>query len=380
MTRTKHWKSLAALAALAVLLGCGKGDEAAQSKAPLVVLAPVDPRDLDERIEASGQLLAVDQAEVAAEVQGQVTEVLRDEGEGVEEGDPLLRIDPERRELERADARARLAEARAAERESARDAERIRKLHAQGAVSDARLDQAETASKAAEARRRAMEAQVGVAERAVRDATVRAPFSGLVARRFVSRGEFVRPGERLFELVALDPIEVEFHLPEVDSGRVEPGASVDVRVAPYPDEVFDASVTMISPTIDPSTRTLRVKAVLENPAGRLRPGLFARADLGVARREGVAMVPEEAILQRADGPVVFRLDADDRVQRRVIETGVHREGEVEVVSGLASDDWVVVRGHTQLLDGSRVTPRLADGRPFSRPLARIEAPDEESAP
>ena len=88
---------------------------------------------------------------------------------------------------------------------------------------------------------------------------------------------------------------------EVDSSRVQPGQTVDVRVAPFPDEVFQATVTLVSPTIDPATRTLRVKATLANAEGRLRPGLFARADLGVSTRDDVLMIPEEAVLQRADG-------------------------------------------------------------------------------
>ena len=174
--------------------------------------------------------------------------------------------------------------------------------------------------------------------RALADAIVKAPFSGLVADRLVSRGEYVTPGQKLFELVSLDPIEVEFHLSEVDSSRVKVGNEVGVRVAPFPDETFSASVTIVSPTIDSRTRTLRVKAQLENKEGRLRPGLFARVDLGIAKREGVAMIAEEAVLQRADGAVVFRAVADNRVERRVIEVGAHHDGMVEVVSGLAPGD------------------------------------------
>ena len=134
-------------------------------------------------------------------------------------------------------------------------------------------------------------------------------------------------------------------------------------MAPYPDEVFRARVSVISPTIDPRTRTLRVKAELENPDGRLRPGLFARADLGVSQRSGVRLIPEEAILQRSDGAVVFRLIEDNRVERRVIETGKHRDGQVEVLDGLPSQSTVVVRGHTGLVDGALVAVRERDGTP-----------------
>ncbi|MEE8508752.1 MAG: efflux transporter periplasmic adaptor subunit, partial [Myxococcota bacterium] len=103
---------------------------------------------------------------------------------------------------------------------------------------------------------------------------------------------------------------------------------------------------------------------------------FARADLGVAQLEDVPMIPEEAVLQRADGAVVFRLIDQSRVERRVIQTGVHRDGEVEVVEGLAPGDWVVIRGHYSLVDGVVVQPQGRDGSLLSLPLARAERNDE----
>jgi membrane fusion protein (multidrug efflux system) len=223
-------------------------------------------------------------------------------------------------------------------------------------------------------------AQLGMAERALRDSNVTAPFAGLVARRYVSEGEFVQPGQKLFELVALDPIEVEFHLTERDSSRVADGAPVAVRVAPFPDEVFQARVSLVSPTIDPATRTLRVKAVLPNPDGRLRPGLFARADLGIAVREGIAMIPEEAVLQRADGPVAFRLAEGGRVERRVLELGAIHEGRIEVAKGLAVGDRVVVRGQSELVDGGAVSVRDPAGGAAAGPSTAIGEAETRKVP
>ena len=159
----------------------------------------------------------------------------------------------------------------------------------------------------------------------------------------------------------LDPIEIEFRLAEVDSARVAIGSEIDVRVAPFPDEVFRASVSFVSPRIDAATRTLRVKGVLANPDGRLRPGLFAKVDLGVSDRSDVAMIPEDAMLQRADGSVAFRLLDGNRVERRVLTTGVFQDGYAEVVEGLEIGDLVVVRGHAALVDGAVVGLRRPDG-------------------
>ena len=164
----------------------------------------------------------------------------------------------------------------------------------------------------------------------------------------------------LFELVSLDPIEVEFHLAEVDAARVRVGLPIDVRLAPYPDEVFRATVSVVSPTIDSRTRTLRVKGLLLNPERRLYPGLFARVDLGIDRRTGVAMVPEEAVLQRADGAVVFRVVEANRVERVVVEIGIIRDGWVEIVRALRPGEVVIQRGHADLIDGSVVAAREAD--------------------
>jgi len=367
----------AALAAalLAAALGCGSGDAVEGPVGRPVTVHPVVALDVEDRIEATGQLVARDHASIAAEVTGRVTEILVEEGVAVRAGEPVLAIDPERRNLERDSARARVDEARAAQREQEREFERVGELKQRGVASQSQYEQAETAVKLARARAAAAEAELGVLERALRDASVSAPFDGLVVRRFVSRGEYVTPGSKLFELVALDPIEVEFHVPEVDSGRVVAGQTVDVRVAPFPDESFQGTVVVVSPAIDPRSRTLRIKARLDNDDGKLRPGLFARIDLGVAVRERVPMVLEEAVLRRAEGTIAFRALADGRVERVGLETGVDQGGYVEVVKGLAPGDLVVTRGGDRLVDGEAVTLRNADGT-----LVKSPQPDVAGAP
>jgi len=370
--------AIAVVCGALMLAACRGEPEPEEASGQPVTLNPVLAMDLVDRIEATGELLAKERAEIAAEVGGRITEVLIDEGAWVETGAEVLAIDPERRSLERDSARARMDEARESLREREREYRRMRDLRASKVASQTRLDQAETDLKLAKSRLLAAEAQLGVVERALRDATVTAPFSGLIARRTVSRGEFVAPGQELFELVSLDPIEVEFHVTEVDSGRVALGQMVGVRVAPFPDETFGASVTFVSPTIDTRTRTLRVKAQLDNPEGRLRPGLFARVDLGISAREGVPMILEEAILRRADGAVVFRANGENRVERLVIETGVYHDGYVEVVRGLVSGDMIVTRGQARLVEGQRVVPRNPDGTLVGRPMPDVaEAPESQ---
>jgi membrane fusion protein (multidrug efflux system) len=343
------------------LAACGEKEKGEEVTGTPVTLQRVEAVDVSDQIEATGELLAKERAQIAAEVGGRVTEILIDEGSGAELGAAVLSIDPERRTLERDSARARVTELHASVAEQEREYARIKELHTRHVASQTQLDQAETQLKLARSRRIAAEAELGMQERALADAIVRAPFAGLIADRLVSRGEYVVPGQKLFELVSLDPIEVEFRLTEIDSSRVRVGNEVDVRVAPFPDETFKALVTIVSPTMDTKTRTLRVKAQLANSDGRLRPGLFARVDLGISKRAGVPMIAEEAVLQRSDGAVVFRALPDNRVERRVIEVGAHHDGRVEVVRGLAAGDLIVQRGHAGLTDGQVVAPRNPDG-------------------
>ncbi len=349
--------SRALVLALAVLgFACGRGAEPpATAVAPSVTTAPVELLRLVDRIQATGDLIARDEATVASEVAGVVTEILVDEGRPVAKGEAIVAIDPERRKLELEARRARMAEAEAAESEQRRATARVRELFAKNVASQAQLDTAELGLRLAGSRLAAARAELGLGERALRDARVGAPFDGLVARRLISQGEFVQPGQPLFELVALDPIEVVFHLPEVDSARVRLGSEVEVRLSPYPGETFRARLSMITPRIDPQTRTLRVKGTIPNADGRLRPGMFARVDLGVADRPDVAMIPEDAILLRTEGPVVFRLVGGSRVERRLVRTGAVRDGRIEVIDGLAAGDAVVVRGQSGLVDGAAVT-------------------------
>jgi len=361
-----------ALAALA----CSRGAGEKAVQAPPVALAEAAAIDLDDRIEATGELISPNHAMIAAEVGGRVTSLYIDEGKPAAAGARVLEVDPERRELELRSARAANDEAQAALVDQKRAAERVASLFKSNVASKAQLDTADTQLSLARSRADGAAAKLAEAERARRDAEVKAPFDGLIAQRFVSVGEFVQPGTKLFELVALDPIEVEFRVAEIDSSRVRVGQVVDVRVAPFPDHVWQATVTLVSPTIDTASRTLRVKGKMANPDGRLRPGLFARADLGVAHRDGVLMIPEEAILERSDGKVVFRMAAESHVERRIVHTGVYRGGKVEILDGLAAGDRVVTRGHTALVDGAVVAVRNADGT-ISQPDVAAGAPPRE---
>lgn len=355
--RTTKWIAVLALAVPVFGVGCGEEKVAVEELLPSVSTVEIAAITLDEELRASGDLEAPFHTEIAAEVAGRVTEVSVEEGSAVDEGAVVLELDPQRRELDLQAAQARLAQARANLRKEKSQAKRIRKLRSESVSSIQQLEEAETDLLLATSALRAEEAAVGVAARALADASVTAPFAGLVARRSVEFGQFVQPGTVLFEIVSLDRLEVVFAVTELDTERVRLGQRVQLGLGAFPDRRFQGSVTFVAPTIDPATRTLRVKAEVDNSEGLLRPGLFARVSLGVSRRENVLMVPEESLIQRAGGVSVFRVIEGDRVERVPVVTGAHANDQVEVSGDLAPGDRIVRRGHGGLAEGMVVVVR-----------------------
>ena len=345
------------LALLPMASGCGEEVVKTEEILPSVSAVEIAAVDFDQEIRASGDLRARLQTMIAAEIAGRVTELSVDEGGAVNAGAVVIKIDPERRRLDLAAAQARLAQARANLRQETSKVERVRKLRSENIASVERLEEAETALLLAESSVRAEEAAVGVASRALKDASVSAPFAGLVARRSVELGEYVELGKELFELVSMSPLDVTFNLPELDSQRIAVGQRIEVGVAAPADKKFEAVITFIAPVVDPATRTLRVKAEIDNTEGLLRPGLFARVNLGTDTRKSVLMVPEEALVQREGGAWLYVIGEGDRVRRVEVETGHQSKGLIEVRGALSAGDRVVRRGHGGLADGMVVVVR-----------------------
>ena len=367
-------RSFSPLASFPVLLGaialsgCGEETAAEIEMRPAVTAATVRSVDLVEEIRASGELKALYHTHIAAEVEGRITEIRIEEGTPVEAGAVVIEIDPERRKLDHNAAKARLSQARAQLKKQRSQTDRVRKLAIQGISSDQQLEEAETELLLASANSEAERANFGVAERALADASVNAPFAGFVARRSVQLGEFVQKGAPLFELVSLDPLEVEFSVPELDTHRVRKGLGVEVVVAAWPDRSFEGVVKFVSPTIDPETRTLRIRAQIDNADELLRPGLFARVNLGVSRRMGVTMVPEEALTQRARDATLFKILPDQRIERVSVIAGAMDTGRIEVTGDVHPGERVVHRGPSGLVDGA-VVRVLENGTTGERPLA-----------
>ncbi len=326
--------------------GCGKNTEEASGPRERVVTVeatPVIQRDWQVVARAVGSLVADEQALIRNEVPGFVRQIEADEGDLVDEGDILLRLDDEKLALE-----ARRAEARFEEMQAT--LARRRPLFEQKLISEAELIEAEANFKYAEA-------ELNLARRRLADATVRAPIDGILGRRHVSRGDYAEVGARLFELVKMDILKLDFDLPAHYLALLRPGQQVRVRTPAYPDRAFTGDIYFVDPVVNAETRTIRIRATVDNDDLALRPNLFVTVEVDVVTKADALVVPEESVISGLGGYWVFIVDDDGVAQRRDIRLGEREPGWLQVDDGLASGDVVITAGHQRIFPGTRVQVR-----------------------
>lgn len=315
-----------------------------------VVLAPVVMSEFADRIEAVGTAGSNESVVITAKVTESVSRIAFKDGMLVEEGQILV-------ELTDAEEAAALEEARAGLREAQQEYDRVSDLVQRGTATRSRLDTALAARDRAQARVAAIEARLS-------DRLIRAPFGGLLGLRNVSVGTLVTPGTQITTLDDIDPIKLDFEIPETFIPAVASGQEVKARANAYPERLFTGEVTVVGTRIDPNTRSVTVRAEIANEERLLRPGMLMTVEVINNRRTSL-MVPEEAIVPLDTRVFVFRLKNGDTVERAQIKVGKRRLGEVEVLSGLNEGDMVVVRGTNLVRDGAqvKVVERAAAGTP-----------------
>ena len=200
----------------------------------------------------------------------------------------------------------------------------------------------------------AAHANVALAKARLEKATITAPLSGVIGVRSVSVGAYVSPGQRIVELADVDPIKVDFRVPELALPSLRVGQGVRVSVDARPGETFEGEIYVIDPIVDANGRAIRLRARIANPDGKLSPGLFARVQIQIDRRENALLIPESAIFADGQARYVYRV-VEGRAVQTEIELGQRRPGEVEVLAGLDREAIVITAGHQQIRDGARVT-------------------------
>lgn len=300
------------------------------------------------RIASVGNLSAVQGSDLASEIAGKVIEVAVADGAEVEAGEVLVRLDSEglTYALRGAEAETRLAEI---------ELERQQRLRRQQANSEADVDRAE--SVLAQAR-----AEVGQIQAELDKKTIRAPFSGRIGIVEVDEGQFVDVGTSIVTLQTLDPILVDFAVPQRDLGRIVVEQPVRATVDAWPGREFSGEVTAISPKVEQRTRNVDVRARMGNPDGVLRPGMFVDVEVLLPQQENVITLPQTAISYNPYGDSVFlvnEIETDDgetelRVERKFVRTGSTRGDQVAVVEGIEIGDRVVTSGQLKLRNNSKV--------------------------
>ncbi|MBL8907285.1 MAG: efflux RND transporter periplasmic adaptor subunit [Rhizobiales bacterium] len=308
-------------------------------RGPLPVeVAAARQAQLSDDINTIGTLLPDESVDIAAETAGRVKEILFRDGQTVEAGAILFKFDDDliRAAYEEASSRLALAEA---------NLKRSETLRKSGNVAQSTYDAALTEFQL-------MRTAVRLAEVKLDKLIIRAPFAGTLGFRLVSVGAYVDAGSALVHLDKIDRLKVSFSVPELDLVRLSTGQQVAVTADALPGETFVATVSAIDPSIDANGRALKVRADLDNSAGKLRPGLLVRVTVKGELRDTVT-VPEAAIVPRGKDMIVFVAE-DNTVKEAKVRTGKRTEGTVEIVDGLAAGAKVVVAGNTRLTNGAAI--------------------------
>lgn len=392
-------RASALLVAVALLSACGRDDgrAAAAERTPpppvAIQAAAVEMRQRPVTLDLDGTLIADEESQVTSVVPGRVLEVFVERGSVVEQGAPLVRLRDVDFRLQARSARAQLEQARArlgmveagarapspetlpdvvaarSEMEvAAANYARAQELAQRGVLSAQALD--ETRARADAARERHQQALNGAraslaaldsarvaleqASTSAAEAEVRAPFTGEIADRAVSVGEYVAPQTPLVTLVRTDPLRIELSVPQQHLRAVQPGQSVSLAVDAVPDRRFDATVRYVSASVRRDSRGLTVEAVVPNAERVLRPGLFATARLDTGTTEEVAVVPAAAVRTAAGVSRVFVV-RDGAIEERVVSIAAREGDTVVIAEGLGAGEQVAVSELDRLGDGVQVT-------------------------
>ena len=296
-----------------------------------VVATPVS-----NSVNAVGALIAEDTVTLRPEIDGRIDQLLFREGQPVKKGAVLVRLDA-------AEPRARVAAAEADLKLAVSRFKRSEELHAQNFISKQALDEARANLDILRARLRQ--------EQVALDKTVlRAPFDGVVGLRQVSPGAYVAKGSDIVRLDALAHLKLEVPVPETYLPLVKINQPIALTVDALPGQQFSGKVNAIDPVVDSVSRNVRVRARIANPKGVLKPGMFARATADLGGRPSAILLPEQTLVPRADGNYVF-LAVSGKAELRKVTLGKREPGRVEILSGVAVGDTVVLDGQIKLRPG-----------------------------
>ncbi|MBK8286950.1 MAG: efflux RND transporter periplasmic adaptor subunit [Ahniella sp.] len=345
MTRLCPDSSIPAAALAALLLSllplsvfAQSGPGGAPPPTPVEIAKPTREAVI-ESASAVGSLRANEAVILRAELPGRIEQIHFDEGTRVQKGALLFTLDASL-------VRAEVAEWEATVAQSQREMDRandlvVRKLAAQNDLDMKRSSLAVDQARLASARTRLDKSQI------------RAPFAGMVGLRTVSVGEYVQIADELVSLVQVDPLKVDFRVPENLAARVSAGQDISVTLDAFAGESFEGKVYAVDPQVDVQTRSVLLRATIDNKEGRLRPGLFANVRVELSRRNDSLTIPEQALWPQGGKQFVY-IVRGGKAELQEIRIGKRSAGRVEVIAGLAADTDVIIAGQLKIGPGSAV--------------------------
>lgn len=315
----------------------GNAPRAAEVKAMVVT-----PRTLENKIFTTGNILANEEVEIRAEVAGRVTSINFQEGTMVGKGDLLVTINDN-------ELQAELKKLLLDEKLAQDDVYRKERLIEMKAVSQEELD-------IARSNLGVIKADIELVKSRLDKTRIYAPFSGRIGLRYVSPGGYISPSNLITRMQQIDPIKLEFSVPEKYLSSIRPGMEVQFTIAGY-DSTFAGTVYAIEPRIDPSTRSFSARARCTNPKAMLVPGAFAKVSIILEKINDAVVLPSDALIPDIRGEKVF-ISLNGKAVSRYIKTGIRTESEVQVTEGLQPLDTVITSGFLTIRENMNVVPRI----------------------
>lgn len=345
ITGTTFLKISSGLAVLG-LAGCGEGSsnqtrQSGAGSAVSVEIMVIQPTRLENRINTTGTLLANEEVELRPEIAGRIVGVHFSEGSRVSKGSLLLKIND-------SELQAQLKRKESEERLAISDEQRKKSLYEAHAISQEEYDKSFNAL-------RMVQADMDVTKSLIAKTEIRAPFNGVIGLRHVSEGGYVSPNMLAATMQEIDPMKVEFSVPEKYAHQLKDGLEVEVHVGESA-EKHSGVIYAIESKIDPGTRTMKARARISNPDGRLIPGSFARIDITLEELTDAIVIPTGALIPELEGAKVFTC-VNGTARAVPVQTGLRTDRDIQITSGLSQNDTLVVTGLLQLTDGRKVQTR-----------------------
>jgi len=318
-------------------------------------VATAVPATLAETLKATGSLMPRRSIAIASQVNGTLKSVDARIGDSVKAGEVLATVDVETSEIQLSQQRSTAAATRAQLAQAENQLERTLRLADSGLTPSATVESEKASIEALKANLAALEAQVAAAELVIRNATIAAPFDGIVASRAIEPGQLISPGAALFDLVDLSMMEMTAYVPVSASPLLSPGQGVTLSVEGLPGQTFAATVEGVSPVAAQGTRTVPVLISVPNPGGQLRGGMFASGRITIEQVADVLAVPEAAVRQDAEGTYVLKI-VDGALVRQPIAVARNWSSsrQAQLASGLAAGETYVSGKLDDLSAGMRV--------------------------